>query len=60
MSLSDTHPTTIDRGRSRLGAVIDELRADGRLTDDDAADLSRRADALAADLVSCIETEEGR
>lgn len=59
MSISDTPHTTIEASRSSLEAVIDDLRADGRLTGDDAAELVHRVDSLAADLAACVGTDTG-
>lgn len=49
------HPTrsTIDRTESDLAAVVADLRADGAITADDAAEFRHRIETLAADLDGC-------
>lgn len=53
MSTPDTPLATVDTGQRTLAAVIDDLRFHGRMTADDAAELTHRIDSLAEDITAC-------
>ncbi|WP_254535967.1 hypothetical protein [Halomarina litorea] len=59
MTDADTPLSTIDTRIATLEAVIDDLRFQGRLTADDATELSHRVDSLADGLTACAIAAQG-
>lgn len=50
--------TDIDQTETDLETLVDELWADGTVTDDDADEFSHRVKTIAAELRACVEYAE--
>lgn len=56
--MGDDHPAAlavIDRAETELRTLVDGLRSDDVITDDDAAEFDRRAETIGAELRACVE-----